>query len=578
MNKKTSLLVIAATLALVGAGCKSAATVVKPPPAVAPVESASQPQTASVPNPTLLPMPQEVSTGALHVTWSAAKPVAPVDVFTATYEHYTSGGTDHTPDYLRPERYQQVGVVADGPYAGSRVVIVHMDVACSMGGDSVYHFLLPVSGKPVMLAKHSPDYRGAGTDDPVCSDFDGRKFIVDTTAEAPELMLPVALTYAGARFRLTQSSNWDSVGPQIGTQPLDMTHKKLAFIDPTVGKVWTDAHDGAPNIFAQDGFYVAAADGTIRTYVLDIPFYDEHTHIADAKWTDGTPIGEEYWAYDVGGCGAQNDASVMVGTKKADLSPVGVTAQGDAIYQFKNPADPHLKELYDKQYVPWHQNGEGAAVLSFEAFVKAKPIFLWIDPIGRVLKFQKASFLPAAECGKPVIYLYPPKTENVSVKLDPQGGFTKSEPGYDGGWDVRATPQGELTNLKDGKTYPYLFWEGRGGLYRTPGQGWSVAQKDVHAFLSEKLSALGLNAKERADFMEFWEPRMQGSPYYFVTFLGNRAMDALAPMAVTPKPDSVIRILMDFRPLAAPVVVQGFEIRTPKRDGFTVVEWGGVLR
>jgi hypothetical protein len=211
-------------------------------------------------------------------------------------------------------------------------------------------------------------------------------------------------------------------------------------------------------------------------------------------------------------------------------------------------------------------------------FVKSKPIFFWYDSFGRLIGFQGTQFMSAAECGKPVIYLYPPKAEDVSVKLDPKGGFTKSEPAYDGGWNVRATPDSELTNLKDGKTYPYLFWEGRGGLYETPKQGFNVAQKDVHAFLTEKLSKLGLNAKESADFMEFWEPRMAGSPYFFVTFLGNQAMDALAPMNITPKPDHIIRILMDFRPLASPIPVQGFDIHTPKRDGFTVVEWGGVLR
>jgi hypothetical protein len=115
-------------------------------------------------------------------------------------------------------------------------------------------------------------------------------------------------------------------------------------------------------------------------------------------------------------------------------------------------------------------------------------------------------------------------------------------------------------------------------MYQTPDRGFVVAQADAHNFLLEKLAKLGLNTKESADFMEYWEPKMQGSPYYFVTFMGNSTMDALAPLEVSPKPDTVIRILMDFVPLEKPIAVQGFNIRTPERKGFTVVEWGGVRR
>jgi hypothetical protein len=35
---------------------------------------------------------------------------------------------------------------------------------------------------------------------------------------------------------------------------------------------------------------------------------------------------------------------------------------------------------------------------------------------------------------------------------------------------------------------------------------------------------------------------------------------------------------MDFTPLEKPIKAKGYEIKTPERKGFTVVEWGGVLR
>ncbi len=55
-------------------------------------------------------------------------------------------------------------------------------------------------------------------------------------------------------------------------------------------------------------------------------------------------------------------------------------------------------------------------------------------------------------------------------------------------------------------------------------------------------------------------------------------MDELAPLTITPKPDTIIRLLMDFKPLQKPISVEGYNIKTPERKGFTVVEWGGVLR
>ena len=195
-----------------------------------------------------------------------------------------------------------------------------------------------------------------------------------------------------------------------------------------------------------------------------------------------------------------------------------------------------------------------------------------------LIKFQKSEFLPVAECGKPVIYLYPEQTTKISVNISPKGGFTKTEPEYGNGWNVLATPNGQLTDISTGIIYPYLFWEGRGGIYTTPTRGFVVAEKDVHNFLVEKLTKLGLNQNEQKDFIEFWEPRMTGAPYFFVTFLGNRSMDEIAPLTISPKPDSVIRILMDFTPLQEPISVEGYDIKTPTREGFTVVEWGGVLR
>ncbi len=573
MNKSLSVALAAAALVFLGAGCTASALAPTPqagPDAIEHPIPATRSATA----------PDEISTGELHVAWSVPVPIDPVDVFTESYEAfrgYDASATDSAPLYLNPRNYRQVGVIKDGTYTGGKLAIIDVSIRCSMGGSaSPFHFILPKNGKPVLLARHSPE-PDFDQSEPDCQDFDASKLVIDRTAEAPELHLPERLVRGTEVFSMVQSGFWGSPALQVGTPPLDLDHKKIAFTDPGVGNVFMDSDDGTKNVFPQYGFYVAAPDGTIRSYALRPKFYDEKLHVPALTWSDGTRNTKEYWMSRMGGCGAQNFANVVKGVVRADLKPSGTTPQGETIYLLKDTDHQILKDIY-ASYAPRWEGRDASKDVSYADFIDSKPVFFWYDAFGRLIGFQGTEFMPAAECGKPVIYLYPPKTEDVSVKLAPQGGFTKTEPAYREGWNARATPSGELTDLSDGKSYPYLFWEGRGGLYETPTRGWSVAQKDVHGFLKEKLSQLGLNAKESADFMGFWEPRMQDSPYYFVTFLGNQAMDALAPMEVVPKPDRIIRILMDFKPLAAPIDVRGFRIHTPEREGFTVVEWGGVLR
>ena len=163
--------------------------------------------------------------------------------------------------------------------------------------------------------------------------------------------------------------------------------------------------------------------------------------------------------------------------------------------------------------------------------------------------------------------------------MSPIGGFLKTDPDYGNGWVVDATPNGVITNLNDGKQYPYLFWEGgKDGVVETPTQGFVVAEGDIPSVLENKLSQFGLNKKERDDFLEFWVPKLSRAPYYFITFVSRSEIDRVSPMSVYPQPDTVIRVLMDYKPLTQPVSVEPLNITSTERKGFTVVEWGGIVR
>jgi len=354
------------------------------------------------------------------------------------------------------------------------------------------------------------------------------------------------------------------------------------FVDPNLGQAYLDDYTSdsispeGGTLPKRNGLYFRAPDGTIRVYKMVVPLVVNE--VPNVIWNDKKVNVDTYISASFGGCGARDLAAVMSKDQvnpDTDLVVSGKATTGDIIYTLKDPAHPMLTDIYENQY--WVYGEEEK--LSFADFLKLKPVFFWKDPFGRLIRFQNNKFVPAAECGKPVIYLYPEKTTAVNVQLDPKGGFTYTEPQYPaGGWNVIADQNSNLIDSVSKSIYPYLFWEGRGGLYSEPTKGFVIKNSEVHSFLNEKLAKLGLNEKEIADFEEFWEPRMQAAPYYFVSFYGNQVMDQLAPLTITPTPDTIIRVLMDYKELQAPIEVQGYEIRTPERNGFTVVEWGGVIR
>jgi len=175
---------------------------------------------------------------------------------------------------------------------------------------------------------------------------------------------------------------------------------------------------------------------------------------------------------------------------------------------------------------------------------------------------------------KPVIYLYPAVTTQVSVSLDYNGRLTCTYPDYGGGWNVTADPDGTLTNRADGKEYSYLYWEGIADAQYDFSRGFVVKGEDTAAFLQEKLAALGLTPKEYNEFIVYWLPRMLENPYNLITFQDEEYTDT-AVLSITPEPDSILRVFMVYKPLDQYAEIEEQILPGFEREGFAVVEWGG---
>lgn len=177
---------------------------------------------------------------------------------------------------------------------------------------------------------------------------------------------------------------------------------------------------------------------------------------------------------------------------------------------------------------------------------------------------------------KPVIYLYPEETMEVSVSLDYSGTLTTTYPKYDeaSGWRVTAMPDGTLVNQADGKEYSYLFWEGESTATYDMTHGYVVKGADTAAFLQATLSRMGMLPREYNEFIVYWLPQMEQTPFNLITFQAER-YTSNAKLTISPEPDSMLRVFMAFRALDEWTEVEAPTLPQFERTGFTVVEWGG---
>ncbi|MFT5860021.1 MAG: hypothetical protein ACI865_002129 [Flavobacteriaceae bacterium] len=180
------------------------------------------------------------------------------------------------------------------------------------------------------------------------------------------------------------------------------------------------------------------------------------------------------------------------------------------------------------------------------------------------------------EMDKPVIYLYPKTETDVSVKLDVKGVLNFTYPRIDKSWEFVAHPNGDL--VFGNKTFNYLFWESSQNRYLNHVElksGFVVEKANVVSFLEEKLTLAGLTAKEQADFITYWGPRLAAHDKTFVHFEFNEACNRYAELDISPKPDNLYRIYIGWKAIYTEMEPTPQIIKPIDRNGFTVLEWGG---
>jgi len=199
------------------------------------------------------------------------------------------------------------------------------------------------------------------------------------------------------------------------------------------------------------------------------------------------------------------------------------------------------------------------------------------------INIQLKKLLNSAKIGeimveKPVIYLYPTQKLDVTIDLDFKGELLTTFPKYDKNWNVTAYPDGRIFDKKSQRFYNSLFWDGTQNFpkeHYNYKSGFVVSKNELASFLIEKLEFMGLNNLETNEFIQYWLPILEQNETNFIHFYVNNDYDVISKNKIYPKPDTSIRIFMEFYGLDHSIDISEQKLPKTERKGFTLVEWGG---
>ena len=176
---------------------------------------------------------------------------------------------------------------------------------------------------------------------------------------------------------------------------------------------------------------------------------------------------------------------------------------------------------------------------------------------------------------KPVLYLYPTKKTKVTVNFEHEDMLTTTYPKFNKEWVVTANTNGDLYD-KDGNYYYALYWEENGNHRVDFSEGFYVEKENAIKFLEEKLNYIGLNKRERNEFIMYWLPVLEKNKKNLVYFELTKERDSYNKIKINPQPDSLLRIAIHIKKVNKKTNIKEQKLTKFNRTGFSAIEWGGV--
>ena len=450
--------------------------------------------------------------------------------------------------------YMGFGRIEDGEYAGKTLIShVETDFDSKMGNaHTTIHRFVAVEKKEWLLVASASD---PGLDP---------QYLIAQAAEhditigvEPTLVIeglsvpPVLHDDDRGQIKLVDSRD---------APPKDDDGLVEAFSHPTVGTVLGDS----------DILRVTQADGATLYYRYEPPVKTTHHWAAPVlegasiAWREGHTGKGSYPVQYGGMCGERARGPAKAAVTREELEVVG-DSEGVVLYAPKDRGHP----LYDTLLA---EVDDRAA-----AFGDGPPVLLFEDSFGWFRTLPRSDLFETLMC-EPVLYLYGDPHTTVQVTLGDDVDVFRAAPPGSGTWSLHPSPDGRVVDAHTGVEAPFLFWEGVRRHIRRPPFGTEVAGADSEAWLREVLPAHGLRGREIDDFVDAWAPDLERSSCSVVAFHSPRSVEREVPMVIEPAPDTLIRVLMDSWPCDGLWLSPQPTWPVPRREGFVVVEWGGLRR
>ncbi|MBO4600754.1 MAG: hypothetical protein J5634_00760 [Bacilli bacterium] len=178
---------------------------------------------------------------------------------------------------------------------------------------------------------------------------------------------------------------------------------------------------------------------------------------------------------------------------------------------------------------------------------------------------------------KPVLYLYPKKETKVTVTFENPDKLIFTYPNYKDKWKLTAKPKGDLVDT-DKNSYYALYWEENLNNNVDFKKGYYVTSKEAKQFLEDKLKYIGLNDKERNEFIISWLPVLIKNEKSIVYFELTEERNVDNKINISPKPDSILRVSMHVKKVdGKPDNFEQQKVSHFNRKGFSVIECSGIL-
>ena len=204
--------------------------------------------------------------------------------------------------------------------------------------------------------------------------------------------------------------------------------------------------------------------------------------------------------------------------------------------------------------------------------------FYKIDKIEIKSIKTKIKYIKDKECEpdiayKPILYIYPNKNMNISIKLEHHNNIITSYPKYDNGWNIYVEKNGKI--YYNNREFYALYWDEYINNTVDFSEGFYVDSNNASKFLEEKLDIIGLNNREANEFIMYWLPILEKNEKNLIYFELTDERESYNHLYIEPKPDSVLRLFMRVKKVNNKVNIKGQKLDTFNRYGFVAVEWGG---